>query len=50
MIGGIVGQYLGTQNIFLTFIPLFVMLLILAFVTEARIEKTDEVGEGAVAE
>jgi MFS family permease len=50
MIGGIVGQYLGTQNIFLTFIPLFVMLLILAFVTEARNEKTDEVGEGAVAE
>jgi MFS family permease len=50
MIGGVVGQYLGTQNIFLTFIPLFILLLVLAFVTEARNEKGVEVGEGAVAE
>lgn len=50
MIGGVVGQYLGTQNIFLAFIPLFVLLLVLAFVTEARSEKGVAVGEGAVAE
>lgn len=39
MLGGVVGQYLGTRNIFLTFIPLFLLLALLAFVTEARPEQ-----------
>ena len=36
MLGGVVGQYLGTQNIFLTFIPLFLLLVLLAFITEGE--------------
>ncbi|MGD0585322.1 MAG: MFS transporter [Oryzomonas sp.] len=36
MLGGIIGQYLGTQNIFLTFIPLFLMLVVLAYRTDIK--------------
>ena len=36
MLGGLVGQYLGTQNIFLTFIPLFLLLVILAYRTDVQ--------------
>lgn len=39
MIGGIVGQYLGTQNIFLTFIPLFLLLVVLAYRTDVQSAK-----------
>lgn len=39
MIGGIVGQYLGTQNIFLTFIPLFLLLVVLAYRTDIQSEQ-----------
>jgi hypothetical protein len=39
MIGGIVGQYLGTQHLFLTFIPLFILLVILAYRTDIQGEK-----------
>jgi MFS family permease len=48
MLGGVVGQYLGTQNIFLTFIPLFLLLVLLAFVTEGqhdRLPAADAVAE-----
>jgi MFS family permease len=52
MIGGIVGQYLGTQNIFLTFIPLFLLLVVLAYRTEIQSVKENGVvsEEGAVTE
>ncbi len=36
MLGGVVGQYLGTRNIFLAFIPFFLMLVLLALLTEGR--------------
>jgi MFS family permease len=39
MIGGVVGQYLGTQNIFSTFIPLFMLLVALAYRTDIQSEK-----------
>jgi MFS family permease len=39
MIGGVVGQFLGTQNIFLTFIPLFMLLVVLAYRTDIQSEK-----------
>jgi MFS family permease len=39
MIGGVVGQYLGTQNIFLTFIPLFLLLVVLAYRTDTATEQ-----------
>jgi MFS family permease len=34
MLGGLAGQYLGTRNIFLLFIPLFVFLVLLAYRTD----------------
>ncbi|MGB9079719.1 MAG: MFS transporter [Desulfuromonadaceae bacterium] len=46
MIGGIVGQYLGPQNIFLTFIPLFLLLIVLAYRTDIQSEQEP----GAVSE
>jgi len=36
MLGGVVGQYLGVRNVFLVFIPLFLLLGLLAAVHEAR--------------
>jgi predicted MFS family arabinose efflux permease len=36
MLGGIAGQYLGTKNIFLTFIPLFLLLVLLAYRTDVQ--------------
>jgi MFS family permease len=48
MLGGLVGEYLGAQNIFLTFIPLFLLLVIFACATEAHQEKA--AAAGAVAE
>ena len=39
MIGGVIGQYIGTQNIFLAFIPLFILLVILAYRTDVQSEK-----------
>lgn len=39
MLGGIAGQYLGTQNIFLTFIPLFMLLAALAYRTDIQSEQ-----------
>lgn len=52
MIGGVVGQYLGTQNIFLTFIPLFLLLVVLAYRTDVQSEREAGVAsaEGAVTE
>lgn len=52
MIGGIVGQYLGTQNIFLTFIPLFMLLVVLAYRTDVQSVKENNVvsEEGVVTE
>ena len=47
MLGGLVGEYLGAQNIFLTFIPLFVLLVIFACATEAHRE---EAAAGVAAE
>lgn len=49
MVGGLIGQYLGPQNIFLAFIPLFIALLVVAFAAEAR-DGREIVGEGTVAE
>ena len=50
MLGGIAGQYLGTQNIFLTFIPLFILLVVLAYRTDMQIEQeTGLVPEKGVA-
>jgi MFS family permease len=52
MLGGIVGQYLGTQNIFLAFIPLFFLLVVLAYRTDIQ-SGTEPVvvsGEGVVTE
>jgi MFS family permease len=52
MIGGIVGQYLGPQNIFLTFIPLFLLLIVLAYKTDMQSEQEPGVAseEGVVTE
>jgi MFS family permease len=52
MIGGIVGQYLGTKNIFLTFIPLFLLLVVLAYRTDIKSVKENGVvsEEGVVTE
>lgn len=52
MIGGVVGQYLGTQNIFLTFIPLFLLLVLLAYRTDVQNERENgvESAEGVVTE
>lgn len=52
MLGGIVGQYLGTQNIFLTFIPLFFLLVILAYQTDMQsgLETVAVSEEGVVTE
>jgi MFS family permease len=52
MLGGIVGQYLGTQNIFLTFIPLFFLLVILAYRTDMQsgLETVAVSEEGVVTE
>jgi MFS family permease len=52
MIGGIVGQYLGTQNIFLTFIPLFLLLVVLAYRTDVKSVKEKGLvsEEGVMAE
>jgi MFS family permease len=52
MIGGMVGQYLGTQNIFLTFIPLFLLLVVLAYRTDVQSAKESGLvsEEGVVTE
>ena len=49
MVGGIVGQYLGTQHIFLTFIPLFLALVVLAWRTDVRNEREADVAAEGVA-
>jgi predicted MFS family arabinose efflux permease len=36
MLGGVVGQYFGVRNVFLVFVPLFLLLGLLAAVHEAR--------------
>lgn len=41
MLGGLVGQYLGNQFIFLAFVPLFLFLGVLAIVSEPRREKVE---------
>ena len=43
MLGGLVGEYVGTRNIFLAFVPLFLLLAGLAFVTESQREGEPEV-------
>jgi MFS family permease len=50
MLGGVVGQYLGTQNIFLTFIPLFLLLVVLAYRTDMQsgLDKAMAVSEEGV--
>jgi MFS family permease len=42
MLGGLVGQYLGVQNIFLAFIPLFMLLTLLVFADEVERDETVE--------
>ena len=42
MLGGVVGEYLGARNIFLAFIPLFLSLVLLAFVTEGEHDRAEE--------
>jgi MFS family permease len=52
MLGGIAGQYLGTKNIFLTFIPLFLLLVLLAYRTDVHgaAESAITPGEGVATE
>lgn len=52
MLGGVIGQYLGTRQIFLAFIPLFLALVALAYRTDHQIVEEVEIisEEGVVVE
>jgi MFS family permease len=44
MLGGIIGQYFGTRNIFLAFIPFFLLLPALAFCMKTHQSKWEAIG------
>lgn len=52
MLGGVIGQYLGTRQIFLAFIPLFLALVALAYRTDHQAAKEIEISseEGVAVE